>query len=90
MSKKTILLLALPLAMVACGKSGPEADAEQICDMMKEWKEAKDAGKTDEMERIEKEGKAKGEELGKKYEGEEKEKYEKKIEECEDKYIEGE
>jgi hypothetical protein len=85
--KKTILLLAFPLAMTACGGGGPEGDAQQICDMMKSWKEAKDANNTSEMERIEKEGKAKGEELGKKYKGEDHDKYEKKVEECEDQYI---
>ncbi|HLP12723.1 MAG TPA: hypothetical protein VK177_12375 [Flavobacteriales bacterium] len=85
--KKSILILAFPLALVACGGGGPEGDAQVICDMMKDWKAAKDAGNNEEMERIEKEGKAKGEEFEKKYEGEEKEKFKNKVDGCEDEYI---
>jgi len=86
--KKLMLLLSFPLAMISCGKGGPEADAEKMCDMMKDWKTAKDAGKDDEADKIREEGRKFGEELETKYKDDKKamETLEKTIEECEDKY----
>jgi hypothetical protein len=86
--KKTILLLAFPLALTACGGGGPEDDAQKMCDMMKDWKTAKDAGNDEEADKIRKEGRAFGEEIEKKYKDDKAamETLDKTIEECEDKY----
>lgn len=71
--KKTILLAALPLALVlsSCGGGGPEADADKMCNMMKDWKKAKDAGNEEEADKIREEGKKFEEELKAKYEKDE-------------------
>ncbi|HLP12722.1 MAG TPA: hypothetical protein VK177_12370 [Flavobacteriales bacterium] len=85
--KKSILLLAFPLALMACGGgSGPEADADKMCKLMKDWKAAKDAGKADEAEKIEEEGEKLEDELEERYKNDEegKKKVKEKIEACED------
>lgn len=87
--KKAILLLAFPLALTACGGGGPEDDAQEICDMMKEFGEAQKAGDEAKMEEIETKGKARQKELKEKYKDDEKgwETLDKTVEECEEKYI---
>lgn len=84
--KKTILLLAFPLALAACGKKGPEADAEALCNKMKEWKKAKDEGKTEEADKIMAEGRKMGDELKEKYKDDEKgmKVMDEKMDACED------
>ena len=86
--KKLLFVIALPLVAISCGKGGPEGDAEKMCDMMKSWKEAKDAGKDDEADKIRSEGRDFGKELKTKYKDDKAamEKMEKTIEDCEDKY----
>lgn len=50
--KKAILLLAFPLAIIACGKVGPEADGEKKCNLVKDWKVAYDEGDIDKAQKI--------------------------------------
>ena len=87
--KKLLFVIALPLVAISCGKGGPEGDAEKMCDMMKSWKEAKDAGKDDEADKIRSEGKKFDDELEEKYKADEKgkETMKKLVDECKDKYI---
>ena len=85
--KKAILLLAFPLALTACGGGGPEGDAQKMCDLMTEWKTAKEAGKNDEAQAIEEKGEKIEDEMKEKYKDDEAggKTFETIVEECEDK-----
>lgn len=52
--KKTILALSVAVCTVlaSCGGSGPESDAQKMCDMMKKAKELKDANNTEEIMKL--------------------------------------
>ncbi len=82
--KKMILLLAFPLVLTACGGGGPEDDAQKMCDLMTEWKTAKNAGKDDEAQKIEEKGEAMEDEMKEKYKDDKAgaEAFEKKMREC--------
>lgn len=87
--KKLILLLSFPLAIISCGKGGPEGDAEKLCNMMKDYIAAKEAGNTEEADKLKKEGRAFGEEIEDKYKDDKKgwEVIETTVDECEKKYL---
>lgn len=85
--KKTILLLAFPLALTACGGGGPEDDAQKMCDMMKEYGELKKAGNDEEANKIEEKGEKLEDEMKEKYKDDEAsgKTYKTIVDECEDK-----
>lgn len=86
--KKAMVALVLPviLFLSSCGNSGPEADAEKICEMKKDWKKAKDAGRIEEADKIEMEGRKLIKEMRNKYKEDEKaqKKFSEKLAACEE------